>query len=55
MNWVRAMWRRMHCTHPAVKGIHGDERRYGYRWRCRACGFPTNKHTDPAHRVRGAE
>lgn len=42
MNWLRNWWRSLRCPHANVKGIYGDERLMGYRWRCLDCGLPTN-------------
>jgi hypothetical protein len=43
--WVRWYWATRNCLHPRVRSIGGDERRYGYRWRCLDCDAPTNSHT----------
>lgn len=43
--FARWYWRTRNCRHPSVRSIHGDERNYGYLWRCLVCDAPTNTHT----------
>lgn len=43
--FVRWYWKTRNCRHPSVRSIHGDERSYGYLWRCLVCDAPTNSHT----------
>lgn len=38
--WAAWWWRTRNCRHSNVRSVHGDERNYGYRWRCLDCDKP---------------
>jgi hypothetical protein len=44
--WLAWLWRTRTCVHGRVRPIHGDERNYGYRYRCLDCDKPL--HTEPS-------